>query len=81
MPIIRTEGMSLVVNMPGRNSGEISWSTSSGAATRTFLKRHSITVYFLLAFAISWGCVTAVLGPGGVLDTTVDEKQVERLLP
>ena len=54
---------------------------SEAPTVRTFLKRHSITVYFRLAFAISWGCVTAVLGPGGVLDTTVDENQVERLLP
>ncbi len=37
-------------------------------------------MYFLLAFSISWACVTAVLG-AGVLDTTVDEKQIERLLP
>ena len=54
---------------------------SEAPKVRTFLKRHSVTAYFVLAFAISWGCVIAVLGPGGVLDTTVDEKQIERLLP
>jgi uncharacterized protein len=36
--------------------------------------------YFALAFAISWGAVLTVVGPG-ILDTTVEQEQTEVLLP
>jgi membrane protease YdiL (CAAX protease family) len=32
----------------------------------TTIKRHPVLTYFVLAFAISWGCVLMVVGPGGV---------------
>jgi membrane protease YdiL (CAAX protease family) len=33
---------------------------------RTFVNRHSVLTYYVLTFAISWGCVLMVLGPGGI---------------
>jgi membrane protease YdiL (CAAX protease family) len=35
-----------------------------------FIKRHPVLTYFALTFAISWGCVLMVIGPGGILGTT-----------
>ncbi len=32
-----------------------------------FIKRHSVTIYYALVFAISWSCVLIVVGPGGIL--------------
>jgi hypothetical protein len=54
---------------------------SGAPKIRTFLMRHSVTAYFVLAITISRGCVIVVLGPRGVPDTTVDEKQTEILIP
>lgn len=34
-------------------------------ATKAFIKRHSLPTCFALAFAISWGGLLIVLGPGG----------------
>jgi uncharacterized protein len=35
-----------------------------------FIKRHPVLSYYALVFAISWGCILIVLGPGGFLGTT-----------
>ena len=32
-----------------------------------FIKRHPVTTYYALVFAISWGCILIVVGPGGIL--------------
>jgi membrane protease YdiL (CAAX protease family) len=37
---------------------------------KTFIKRHPLPTYFALTFAISWGCILIVIGPGGFLGTT-----------
>src|SRR5215216_7332712 len=34
---------------------------------KTFVKRHSLLSYFVLVFAISWGGMLIVAGPGGIL--------------
>ena len=45
----------------------------------TFIKRHSIPIYYILTFAISWSAVLLVIGgPGGIPGTPED---LERLLP
>jgi membrane protease YdiL (CAAX protease family) len=36
----------------------------------TFMKRHPVPSYFALAFAISWGGLLIVIGPGGFTGTT-----------
>ncbi len=36
---------------------------------RAFIKKHSVAAYFVLTFIISWGCILAVIGFGGVLGT------------
>ena len=36
-------------------------------STDSFIKRHSVTIYYALAFAISWGCILIAVGPGGIL--------------
>ena len=36
---------------------------SEAPKIRTFLKRHLVAAYLVLAFTISWGCVIVVLGP------------------
>jgi len=38
---------------------------------KAFVKRHPVLVYYALVFAISWGCILIVLGPGGFLGTSV----------
>jgi membrane protease YdiL (CAAX protease family) len=45
---------------------------------KDFIKRHPLPVYFTLAFAISWGGILMVIGPGGILGTT---EVSEELLP
>lgn len=37
---------------------------------KTFIKKHPVLAYYTLVFAISWGCILIVLGPGGFLGTT-----------
>ena len=37
---------------------------------KTFIKRHSLPTYFALTFAISWGAVLILVGPGGIPVTT-----------
>jgi len=34
-----------------------------------FIKRHPVLTYFALTFAISWGGILMVIGPGGILGT------------
>ncbi len=49
---------------------------------KAFIKSHPLLSYFALVFAISWGGILIVVGrPGGILDTTVGQKQTEMLLP
>ena len=36
---------------------------------KTFIKRHPLPTYFALTFAISWGGILMVIGPGGILGT------------
>jgi len=33
----------------------------------TFLKRHSVLIYFVLTLVISWGCLLLIMGPGGFI--------------
>jgi membrane protease YdiL (CAAX protease family) len=35
-----------------------------------FVKQHPVLAYYVLAFAISWGAILLVVGPGGFLATT-----------
>lgn len=44
-----------------------------------FIKKHPAPIYFILTFAISWGCVFLV--SGGMDGFPADAKQVEQLLP
>lgn len=37
---------------------------------KAFVKRHPVLTYYAMVFAISWGCIIIVLGPGGFLGTT-----------
>lgn len=37
---------------------------------KAILKRHPILAYYSLAFAISWGAILLIVGPGGFLATT-----------
>lgn len=32
---------------------------------KAFIKRHSVLIYFVLTFVITWGCMAMVIGPGG----------------
>ena len=43
-----------------------------------FIKRYAVLMYYALAFAISWGGIIIVVGPGGVTGTT---KPPDVLLP
>lgn len=47
-------------------------------AIRASIQRHPALSYFALAFAISWGGILLVIGPGGILGTKED---FERLIP
>ena len=49
------------------------------AKIMTFIKEHSLPIYFILTFIISWGSVLLVIGgPGKML---VTREQIETLLP
>ncbi len=37
---------------------------------KAFVKKHPVLTYYALAFAISWGAILLVVGPGGFLETT-----------
>jgi len=43
-----------------------------------FLKRHSVLAYFALTFALSWGGILSVVGPGGIAG---NPEQIEAQLP
>jgi uncharacterized protein len=45
---------------------------------QTFVKRHPVLTYYVLAFAISWGCILIVIGPGTFLGI---KQMPEALLP
>jgi membrane protease YdiL (CAAX protease family) len=46
---------------------------------KAFIKRYPVLTYYVLTFAISWGCVLlAIGGPGGI---PANSEQFERLLP
>lgn len=45
---------------------------------RALIKKHPVLSYFALAFAVSWGVVLLVVGPGGILGTP---EQFKTLLP
>jgi membrane protease YdiL (CAAX protease family) len=44
----------------------------------TTIKRHPVLAYFVLTFAISWGCVLMVVGPGGI---PIPTEQLETVGP
>jgi uncharacterized protein len=46
---------------------------------RAFTKRHPVLIYYILAFAISWGAVLLVIGGPGAIPGAQEE--LERLLP
>ncbi len=37
---------------------------------KAFMTRHPVATYFALTFAISWGGLLTVVGPGGFIGTT-----------
>jgi uncharacterized protein len=43
-----------------------------------FIKKYSVLAYYALTFAISWGGILILVGPGGLPGTS---EQVERLMP
>jgi membrane protease YdiL (CAAX protease family) len=43
---------------------------------KTFIKKHPVLTYFALAFAVSWGSILIVVGPGGI---PVTSEQLEIL--
>ena len=45
---------------------------------KAFIKRHPLPIYFALTFAISWGVILIVVGPGGLPGTP---EQFETLIP
>ena len=47
-------------------------------AIKAFITRHSVLTYYALTFALSWGSVLIVVGPGGILGT---KELSEALLP
>ena len=47
-------------------------------ATKTFVMRHPVVIYFVLTFLISWGGILVVLGPGAFTGATAP---TEGLLP
>lgn len=47
-------------------------------AMKAFIKRHPVPAYYVLVFAISWGGILIVVGPGGLPAT---KEQAEMLFP
>jgi membrane protease YdiL (CAAX protease family) len=47
-------------------------------AIKSFIEKHPLLTYFVLTFAITWGCMAIVIGPGGFPMTT---EQFESLGP
>ena len=47
-------------------------------AIQAFIKRHAVLIYYILTFAISWGGILIVVGPGGVPGTP---EEVENAYP
>jgi hypothetical protein len=46
---------------------------------KAFIRNHPVLAYYILTFAISWGCILLVIGgPGGIPGTP---EQFARLLP
>jgi membrane protease YdiL (CAAX protease family) len=45
---------------------------------KAFIKRHPLLTYFALAFAVSWGGILIVVGPGGIPGNS---EQLEMLFP
>jgi uncharacterized protein len=45
---------------------------------KAFIQRHPVLIYFALTFAVSWGGVLIVVGPGGIPGTP---EQTKRLFP
>ncbi|WP_131684991.1 CPBP family glutamic-type intramembrane protease [Pseudarthrobacter sp. YALA5] len=41
----------------------------SGLGISSFLRRHPVTAYYTLVFAISWGGIVLTMGPGGLFST------------
>lgn len=41
---------------------------------KSFIKQHAVLTYFILAIAISWGCIVLAVGPGG-LPVNPDESE------
>jgi membrane protease YdiL (CAAX protease family) len=46
---------------------EVPW--GSGHGISSFLRRHPVTAYYTLVFAISWGGIILTMGPGGMFST------------
>jgi membrane protease YdiL (CAAX protease family) len=50
------------------------------ATVKAFIESHPVLTYFVLTFAISWGCILMVVGPGGIPMTTEQLKTVGPLV-
>ena len=51
-------------------SGGLTGKEASVSTIKAFIKRHAVPTYYAFAFAISWGGIIIVVGPGGVTGTT-----------
>ncbi|MDD5774065.1 MAG: CPBP family intramembrane metalloprotease [bacterium] len=49
------------------------------ATIKDFIKKHPVITYFVMTFAISWGGVLIVIGPGGI--PAASKEQFDALLP
>lgn len=45
---------------------------------KTLTQKHAVLLYFVLTFAITWGCMAALVGPGGF---PISEEQMEKMGP
>lgn len=55
-----------------RASEQLLPETPTTRPRRAFIKRHALSIYYALAFAISWGGFLLVLGPDGFFATGSD---------